>query len=399
MIHIVGIGTGRREDLSRRAIRAIETARTLVGGRRHLDLFPEFKGEKVLIGSDLEEVAQAIERRLDSPIAVLATGDPCFFGIARFLLKRFGKERIEIIPGVTVMQEAFARIKETWEDARFFSLHGRKDLNRVVEDICGWEKVGIFTDPDNTPSRIARTILERGGPSFRVYVCENLGMEDERIREGSLEEIAGMDFSPLNVMILLKEKPACISIIGIPEERFLRKEGMITKEEVRSVVMGKLSLFEDSVLWDIGAGSGSVGIEAARLARKGRVYAIERDREALSLIERNRRGFGLSNLTVIHGEAPEALKGLPRPDSVFIGGSGGRLREILLYVLKEVKRGGRIVANFATLDNLFQAIGLLKGEAIPFQIVEVSIRRGEGLGGMVRLKPLDPVFILTAEVG
>ncbi len=396
MIRIVGIGIDGRDGLSKRALSAIEGADVLIGGRRHLEIFDDFEGERIPIGSDLEGLARAIEERLDLSIVVLATGDPCFFGIGRFLLKRFGKEGVEIIPNVTVMQEAFARIKETWEDVRFMSLHGREDLEAVVDEICRCEKVGIFTDGRNTPQMIAKALIERGAPPFRVYVCEEMGTANERVREGGLEDIARMETSPLNVMILFREADDTGPLLGIPEDDFSHRGGMITKEEVRSIVIGKLRLRKDSIVWDVGAGSGSVGIEAARVAR--RVYAVEKDRDAISIIGENRREFGVYNLMIVKGKAPEILKGLPTPDAVFIGGSGGELEGILGYCLERIRKGGRVVANFATLENLSKAMDLVKERGLTFQVVEVSIKRGEGIGRMTRLKALDPVFILTVEV-
>jgi len=224
MIYIVGLGIGGRSSLSGRALELIEKASLLVGGRRHLAYFPDFKGRKVTIGSNLDDVVRAIKNGSrftvhgSRYVTVLASGDPNLFGIADLLIKRFGKDTIEIIPNVSVMQEAFARIKEGWGNARFLSVHGRgraqwslvsgqkeSAIEDIVEEITRHDKVGIFTDPVNTPSKIAKVLLDRGINDYKVYVCEDLGTEREKTTVGTLAWIAKKRFSSLNVMVLIRQ--------------------------------------------------------------------------------------------------------------------------------------------------------------------------------------------------
>jgi len=338
---------------------------------------------------------------------ILATGDPGFFGIASSITKRVNKDTVEIIPGVSTMQEAFARIKMPWDNAKFLSFHGRvMAMEGLMCEISAYSRIGIFTDHRNTPPTIAKALLEMGLSGYHAYVCEELGTEDERITEATLNEISKRSFSALNVLILIREhnpvediEHSPYGVFGMPDSEFVHRDGMITKEEVRSVVLGKLCLKEDSIVWDIGAGSGAVSIEASRIAKRGTIYALEKDEVSLKRIEENRKTFKANNLVVIAGEAPEPFDNIPMPDAVFIGGSGGRLKEIILYLAKNIKKGGRIVAAFTVMDNLMDTFEILKGEGMTPQIVQVSVSRSRPLSGKLSLKALNPVFIVSCRKG
>ncbi|GEM_PF-52574 len=198
-VAIVGIGSGALEDLSQRALKLIDQAKLLCGGERHLALFPHHPARRFVIRSNLAELANLLSD-WHEPAVVLASGDPNFYGIGKYLVKKLGKQRVTIVPAPSAMQEAFARIKEPWDDAAFVSFHGRP---LKVEQITAHRKVGIFTDPLNTPVAIANALLEAGANRYRAYLCESLGSPQERVRELSLEELAGLgDVSPLNVLIL-----------------------------------------------------------------------------------------------------------------------------------------------------------------------------------------------------
>jgi precorrin-6Y C5,15-methyltransferase (decarboxylating) len=314
MLYIIGIGLKGRGSLSQDSLKLIDRAGLLVGGARHLNEFPEFKGKKVLIRSDLARVAGAIDaytkKRGKSPVVVLATGDPNLFGIADFLMNRFGKKRVRIVPNVSPVQEAFARIKENLNDVKLLSVHGRgKGLEGVVSEIIGSGKAAVFTDRVNTPQKIARTLVKRGIDGFSTYVCEALGTKEERITKGSLKTIARGSYHPLNVMILIRDRKAppapesvalkpmaSKSLFGIPDKEFKFSGGMITKQEIRVIALSKLLLEPESVVWDIGSGSGSVAVEAARIASSGTVYAVEKEKNRVKVIEENRQRFAIKNL-------------------------------------------------------------------------------------------------------
>lgn len=422
MIYIIGLGIEGKVSLSQRALALIENAFVLIGGKRHLAAFPEFNGKKIVIGSDLDDVAESIAGRKPqaaSHAAVLATGDPNFFGIADFMIKKFGKKAVEIIPNVSSMQYAFARIKESWNDARFLSLHGRnrsqkeKAIESIADEMRGYEKIGIFTDPDNTPAKIAKALLYNGVKDYRAYVCADLGTEKETITEGTLAQIARRKYSPLNVMVLIRSRESEVrsqeekafyaprithhGILGVPDSSFSHSKGMITKEEIRVVSLSKLKLKTDSIVWDIGAGSGSLSIEAAMLANKGRVFAVEKQAERIRHIEKNKKKFKTTNLEIIHKKAPDGLKTLPVPDAVFIGGAGKDIDKILKVCSKRITNGGRIVVNAITLETLAAATGFFEDKGWHDETLSVNIAKTRDIAGLHIFSAHNPVFIVVGE--
>jgi precorrin-6Y C5,15-methyltransferase (decarboxylating) len=310
---------------------------------------------------------------------------------------------VEVLPGLSSLQLAFSRIKEGYSNAVFVSLHAR-GLKELFAHVPHAQKIGILTDPTNAPKRIASELLERVGPVYKAYVLENLGYDNERVSFGELEDIALKDFEPLNVMVLLKKEPGpkeAYPILGVLDEEFVHRtpdKGLITKSEVRAISLSKLGLTETSVVYDIGAGSGSVGLEAARMAKKGMVYAIEKNLQDLEHIKQNRLRLGVANLEIIEGEAPEALRPIPEPpDAVFVGGSGGKMEGILKELPRMLRPQGRIVINIARIETLFQAHESLKRLGFEAEVTLIQAARSKGLMGLTRLLGLNPVFIVTGR--
>ncbi len=272
-----------------------------------------------------------------------------------------------------------------------------------MEAVRSSSKVGIFTDHVNTPSAVAEVLLAEGIDGFRAYVCENLGVENERVTRASVKDLVGKEFAPLNVVVLVKESSGSAICskwtIGIPDDEFIQRKplrGLITKAEVRVVSLSKLAIGENSVVWDVGAGSGAVSVEAAFLAKRGRVYAVEKDDGDVSIILRNISKFGVSdNVEVVKGEAPEALDGLADPDSVFIGGSGGKMRDIVAVVARRLRHGGHVAINIATLENLDSAVDALREQGLKLDVIQLGVARGRMVGHLTRLQALDPVFVIT----
>jgi len=408
-VHIIGIGADGAEGLSRQALDIIHQAGIIIGGRRLLEAFEEEPGRKVLITAGLHETAALIADAIETErVVVLASGDPGFYGIARFLVGELGKEKLEIIPGVSSMQLAFARIKESWDDAVLASVHGRS-MGDIVGLVRSSRKVGIFTDDRNSPSAIARALLNGGVDGYRAFVCENLGHAEERVIETDLPRLASLKVSPLNILVLIRGEPRASEVaggrhwaLGIPDDEFLQRKplkGLITKAEVRVVSLSRMALRDDSVVWDIGAGSGSISVEAALIARDGSVFAVERRSADASLVRRNLERFGARNACVVEGLAPEALISLPDPDAVFIGGNGGRLAGILDTVERRLRAGGVVVANFATVSNLESAVQGLTERGFEVDVTMVNIARSKGVAGLLRFQALDPVFVVRAVRG
>lgn len=411
-VHIVGVGAAGVSSLEPETMRLVRSASLLIGGERLLSMFSGVSASKMIVKGNLSDVVEAIRSRGEQErIVILASGDPGFLGIAKRLTAELGKERFEIVPNISSMQLAFARIKESWDDAVFVSAHGRP-IEGVIEAVRRHRKIGIFTDGHNTPAAIAELLASHGIDGYRAYVCENLGLESERITEADLSGLKGMTFSRLNVLILVKEptssdplsrgtangRGVSPAVLGIPDSALHHRgtsKGQITKQEIRAVSLAKLRIREDSIVWDIGAGSGAISIEAAHMARQGRVFAIERSEPDAECIRRNIRKFGRGNVEVFRTEAPAGLDRLPDPDCVFVGGSGGRIGEIIAVVCARLKPAGRIVLNLVTFQNLNDACRALAENGFETEIVLVNIARGAPAGNLTRLEPLSPVFVVT----
>ena len=401
---IIGVSAEGLASLNPSVRRLVRGAEVLYGGKRLLKLFPFSSSEKIPITDNLEAVSHSIKANLGrKKIVVLASGDPNFYGIANYLRQTIGKEFIDIIPNVSSMQLAFARIQESWEDAVFTSVHSRS-MNRLAEIVRTNDKVCILTDEKNNPAVIARELRHKRIDHRLAYVCQDLGSEKEQIIAADLESLEGQAFSPLNILILIrdkkerKESESYGQLLGISEDCFsLRSDdtSLITKLEIRAVSLAKLRLTDNSILWDIGAGSGSVSIEASMLARSGHIYAIEKNQADADIIWENVLRFKRSNITVFQSTAPDGMRQLPAPSAVFIGGSGGRMAAILDLVCKKLQAGGRIVINLATLENLQTAgVELLK-HGFEYETVLLNISRSKAILDLTRLEALNPVFIVT----
>ncbi len=337
-------------------------------------------------------------------MVVVASGDPLFYGVARFLCDRLGKERFEVIPHVSSMQLAFARVKESWEEA-FLTNLASHSLDSVLDRIRVAEIVGLFTSEEEDPPTIARQLLARGLDYFRAYVCENLGGPDERVTQGELTDIADMEFAPLNVMIL-KRKPGRPDLqrqasrfrrFANPDEVFVQAKPrgeLITQAEVRALALAEMDVQPASVVWDIGAGSGSVAIEAAQLATQGMVYAVEKDLADYHLIVANAQTFGVHNLQALHGTAPGIFADLPAPDAVFVGGIGSEVVKLLETVYGALRPGGRLVVNLASLEALAATYAALKAVAGRVQALLVSVARGTEQLETLRFEAVNPTFLL-----
>lgn len=405
-ITIVGVLDDGRESLTPRAMRAVHQADLLFGGQRLLDFFPESRAEKVAIKGDLSRLVALMKDNLGRRrMCVLASGDPTFFGIAKYLLGRLPKPEIEIVPNVSSMQLAFARVKENWDDAALASVHGRP-IEGVIDLVRSNRKIALFTDEVHSPAAIARALLDNGVHGYRAFVCENLGGAQERIVEAELEDLVDQAFSPLNVLILLREqevvgKPEARRWpIGIPDDEFFQRRprsGLITRAEVRVVALSKMRLHEDSVVWDIGAGSGSVSIEAALLAPRGKVFAIEKNAEDADIVRQNVAKFGVANLTLVEGRAPDGLDRFDDPDAVFVGGSGGELGEILAIACRRLRPGGRVVVNAVTLENLNGALEGLRANGMEVDVTLASFARSQPILNLLRFAAQDPIFIITGR--
>ncbi len=403
-VYVIGVGADGWGGLTAHARQLLEEAEVILGSDNVLPLLPKLPGETIAVGNDPAQLVQLVQQNLHRRTVVLASGDPLFYGVARYLCDRLGRDRFEIVPHVSTMQLAFARIKESWEDAYLTNL-ATHPLEEVLERIRTAETVGLFTTEKYHPAAIAQALLERGLDYFTAAVCENLGMPNERVTQGELSEIAEMEFAPLNVMILKRKAglPEAARPVGRfrrfgnPEDAFAQnqpKSALITRAEVRAIALAWLDIRPTSTVWDIGAGSGSVSIEAAQLAEHGLVFAIEQDAADYHLILANCERFGVKNVRAIHGTAPAVFRELPRPDAIFIGGTGTEVTRLLESAWEALLPGGRMIINVATVEHFARMYETLRRLASTIEVRLIQIARGVEQFDQLRFDADNPSFLL-----
>lgn len=416
-IYVIGIGF---RPLGKKVKDIVLQSDAVLASSRLLEVFKGYDEygsveDRIIVhGSVYETLDYIADSYEQKKITLLAAGDPMFFGIGRLVVERFGKENVEVFPDLSSLQVAFSKIRETSNGAYFVSFHGgpdpakRRKLEYDLKDLPAllgqYPKLGVLTDKVNNPSVIAREVSKLSAVSgqqsaLRMYVCERLGYKDEKIIEGSPEEIAVMTFAHPNVVIITQNRnngQTSEPRLGLRESEIEHSKGLITKDEVRAVTLHKMRLPQRGVFWDIGAGSGSVSIEAARLCPGLKVIAIEKNNDRAETIRANTVQFNTRNVEIVTGGAPDVLGDLPAPDRVFIGGSGGSLGAILSRV-NERMTSGIVVVNAATIDTLNEAMTSLGGNAFEIEISEVSVSRSKMISGKRHMSALNPVFIVKGE--
>ncbi|MFN2608977.1 MAG: precorrin-6y C5,15-methyltransferase (decarboxylating) subunit CbiE [Acidimicrobiales bacterium] len=382
-IVVVGVAG---DALGKDAARALEGADLVVGGRRHLDAMAPAGARRLPFTGDLGAALEAVAAEAGR-VCVLASGDPGFFGIGRALAARFGAAALEVHPAPSSVALAFARLGLPWDDAVVVSAHGRP-LADAARRAAAAPKAAVLTSPESPPEALGRELARLGARHRRVAVCSRLGGGDEAVMEvDGAAGLAAGEWDPVSVVLLLDGPDVAAAPAlawGRHADEFSHRAGMVTKAEVRAVALGKLALPPAGVLWDVGAGSGSVAVECARLAPALRVLAVERDPDAAGRVRANARRAAVA-VEVVEGSAPVCLAGLPDPDRAFVGGGG---LGVLDAVLARLTPGGRVVAAYAALDRAATAAGRLGN------VVQVQVSRGAPLpDGGVRLAAENPVFL------
>lgn len=395
-VQVVGLGMSPA-DLTPKALEIIREAQVLVGGRRLLGYFPEHPAQKIVLGKDPEStLGQIPSLAADQRVVVLASGDPLYYGVGPLVVKVLGPEQVIVHPNITAVQAACARLQMDWQDAQIISLHGRgwEPLEKALERA---EKLIIYTDPEHHPGAVARLLLGRGQGAARMCVLEDLGQETERLTWLSPEEAKDREFSPLNVVVILTTPaPRAPRLhLGLPEEALDHEQGLITKAEVRAVVLAKMELSPGLVLWDLGAGCGSVGLEASLLIPGGKIIAIEQNPDRAGQVRANAAKFGVSQLEVVCGQAPGCLADLPTPHRVFIGGGGQNVAGILQAAITLLAPGGRLVLTATLLETLETARAVLGAAGWQMEVVQLQVSRSRPLGGGAFMQALNPVWIVT----
>lgn len=393
---VVGIGEDGLDGLGARARKAVDAADVLAGGRRHLDLVPSAKAEKIAWGKDFTTSVAELKKHKGKQVVVLASGDPMNYGAGAVVARTFLASEIDILPAPGAFSLAAARMAWSLPDTETFTVHGRpvEVLNR---HLAPGLRLLILSENAGTPARIATLLTAAGyGPS-RIAVLERLGGAEERRIDGTAEAWPHAPGADLNTVAV-----ECIAgpqakiwprVPGLPEEAF-EHDGQITKREVRAATLARLMPLPGQVLWDIGAGSGAVAIEWLRAEPSAKAVAVERDAERLKRIERNARNLGVPELTIVAGAAPNILRALaPKPDAVFVGGGVGA-PSMLDACWQALSSGGRLVANAVTLEG--------QAALTEFQakhggdLARLSVARAKTVGATrTAMKPLMDVLQLA----
>lgn len=402
-LYLVGIGMGNEKNRTVEAEQICQSVHLLIGARRMLQSV-KTEGKAVFESYKPDEIAAYLaEHPQYETAAVLLSGDIGFYSGAKKLYDAIerteGLEQMEIYPvsGISSVVYFCGKLGVSWEDVHLLSLHGRKQ--NLIDAVKYHEKVFVLCGEKDGIPKICCKLKEYGLGDVKVAVGTDLSYEQERIVQGTAESLMKEDFAPLSVLLICNPDVKKRIGHGLDDDLFLRGKVPMTKSEVRSISLSKLRLHKDAVVWDVGAGTGSVSIEAARLAKDGVVYAIEKKDEAIDLLEQNKRKFGTDNLEIIKGLAPEALEGLPAPTHAFIGGSSGNLKEIL-EVLLEQNPGVRVVINAIALETVAEAMQCLKTMAFTdVDIAQVSVAKGKKLGSYEMMMGQNPVYIFSCTGG
>ena len=396
-VNIVGIGPGNPDLLTGEARQAIAASNILLGDKRMLSAFADSSKTvyDTIKTSAIAEVAAKADPAKDV-LAVLVSGDVGFFSLAKTISGKLPDCECVRYCGISSLVYFASKLQLSWDDAKIVSMHGR-DQN-LVAAVAQNKKVFSLTGGDHSPQALCKQLCEHGLGQVLVYVGENLSYPEEKITQGTAEEISALSFPSLSVMMLLNDKANCFepTVHGLADDLFMRSKVPMTKQEVRSVSMSKLMPKATDVIYDIGAGTGSCSVELALIAKRGKVWAFERNPVAVELLGKNKELFGLTNLDVIAGEALENIKTMPAPDCVFVGGSGGDLCEMLDVIYAKNSKC-RIVINAITVETLAQVAAYYKEHPdYSLEIVNVFVARSKKLGSYNLMMAQNPVYVMTA---
>lgn len=397
-VTILGIGMGSYLNLTLEAERACREADVIFGASRITEALGEF-GRPTADLYQPEAILEYLEQHPECKKAVAAfSGDIGFYSGTRRLLEKLKEEKynIDLICGISSVQYVAAKLHMPWQDMKLISLHGRRQ--NLIGALCTHEKVFVLAGKAESIRELAGMLLEYGMEQVRLYVGTQLSYPEEEFSAGGPEEFLDFQKEGLSVAVAVNSQASQRAVThGLPDLCFQRGSAPMTKEEIRSISLSKLALTKNALVYDIGAGTGSIGIECALQAAEGRVWAIEKKAEAVELLLRNKQKLGAYNLTVVSGRAPEALEALPAPSHAFIGGSGGNLAEIV-KVLLEKNPKVRMVINAIAMETVAEIVGLLKKQDFAVaEIVHVSVGKARELGNYHMMTGQNPVYIVTLQ--
>ena len=397
-VYVIGMGMGNPGTLTRDALDALNKSELIVGSQRLLDALDDYDVPKAAHISPAA-IAQELERTNARVASVVMSGDIGFYSGATGLYEHLDRMGLDVcaIPGISSLQYLCAKLHTPWQDVRVVSAHGRE--HNAVGVIQAHPKTFVLLGGKTTAEVICTQLAERGLGHMQVHVGERLSYEDERITSGTARELCATSFAQPSVLLANNPRPIHqeVSTPQLSDDDFVRGKVPMTKEEVRALAICKLRIARDHTVWDVGAGTGSISVEAAHAACEGRVFAIEKNDDAVGLINRNKETFGLANLRVVGGMAPQALKGLPAPDRVFVGGSCGNLRPILRTALA-ANPTLRLCIAAITLETLAEVLACTKDLGLQHvDITQISVAKAFEAGPYHLMRGNNPVYLMSAD--
>lgn len=391
-IAVVGTGMDGNRTMTAEGLEAVRSAELIIGAERAVSPFKAM-GREIFISCGPNEIAKRIAETEHENIAVLMSGDCGFFSGAERLLPLLSDYDTRVICGISSAAYFCSRIGVSQNGAELVSLHGRS--GSIVRRVCAHEKTFFLLGGDIAPKDVCRRLCEYGLGDADIFIGENLSYDNERLTHGRAAELIDIETDKLCVLMAINRRYERNMRGCIPDSEFIRGSVPMTKAEVRSIIVNKLCIPKDGIVWDIGCGTGSVSVEAALRCECGTVYAADRSEEAARLTDKNRRRFGCDNIEMITANGAEAAKTLPKPDSVFIGGSGGELGDIITAALGK-NPAARIVITAVTLETLNESISLLEAAGRSPEISQISVTRVKKVGTHSMLSAENPVYIVNS---
>ena len=414
MIDVIGTDAGAPASLPAPQQTLLRAATVIAAPQRLQAALQDWLGDakpELISSDDPRALVDSLQSRAaDQAVVVLASGDPLWFGLGRILCDRIGAERLRFHPAPTSLQLAFSRIGRPWQDADWVSLHGRDPEILASTLQKRPAALAVLTDPNQGGARTVQQMLRSSGleASTDLWLCENLGHPDERVQLIAPHAALPTDLQPLLIALLIAREPAApdphqLPLFGLDDGLYLQHSdhpGLMTKREVRIQLLAELALPPQGVLWDLGAGTGSVGLEALRLRPGLQLLAVERRAGGAQLIQRNAQRLGVSPAAVLEADATTVLNGglpsqLSQPNRVLLGGGGAQRERLLQEVLTRLRSGGVVVIPLASIEALASVRPLLENAGLAVRVQQLQAWRGQPLGDGTRLAPMNPTFIVT----
>ena len=395
-VTLIGMGSGQPENLTLQGLAALRQADLILGARRLLAVLPAGCTENRAAAYRPDEVAELLQTSGAENAVLVYSGDTGFYSGASSMMEKLEAlgVRARVLPGLSSIQLLAAALGRPWQGWNLVSAHGRT-CDPVAECMQG-RPTFFLTGGSEDPATLCAQLAAEGFGDMQGVVGQCLGTPEEKIFRGSVKELAAGRFNSLSVLLVEAVEGLPRRAPGLPDEAFERGDVPMTKQEVRAAVLAKLAVRPEDILWDVGAGTGSVSVELALAAPRGRVYAVECRPEGCALIKANREKFRTRNLVLVEGLAPDALSDLPAPDAVFIGGSKGSLAAIVDAALDK-NPDARICVSAIALESLSAAVAALTAKGRTVQVSQIAVSRAKAVGGLHLMMAQNPIYLITGE--